>query len=228
MMINKKILFLGRYRDFRSRKLLQLLKKKFLEVSVIWSKNPKQKFPKKYKKWVCDYIICYRSYFILKKNTIKRAKFAINFHPGNPKYRGRGCLNFAIFNKEKKYGATAHLINEKIDNGKIILVKEFKIKKNITVLELSRKTEITNYNLAKEIINIIYKGENFLISLIKSNIFKWSKKLYFKKDLDKLSEINILLNKNKINLIYRATAYKDFRPYLKILNYKIPINNEFK
>ena len=55
---------------------------------------------------------------------------AINFHPGPPNYRGIGCLNFALLSNEKYYGVTAHIINEKIDNGKILSFKKFRLKKN--------------------------------------------------------------------------------------------------
>ena len=48
---------------------------------------------------------------------------AINLHPGSPKYRGIGCLNYALYNKEKKFGFTIHLISKKIDCGKILNVK---------------------------------------------------------------------------------------------------------
>ena len=65
-----------------------------------------------------DYIFSFRNYYILKKNIIEKAKFAaINFHPGTPKYRGIGCINYALYNNEKNFGSTAHLINEKIDNA---------------------------------------------------------------------------------------------------------------
>ena len=50
-----------------------------------------------------DYLICFRSYLILKKNILSKIKFAsINFHPGPPSYRGIGCANFALINNEKK------------------------------------------------------------------------------------------------------------------------------
>ena len=49
---------------------------------------------------------------------------AINFHPGPPEYRGVGCVNYAFFDNVKSYGCTAHRINQKIDNGPIIDVKD--------------------------------------------------------------------------------------------------------
>ena len=78
-----------------------------------------------------DYIISYRSPIILKNKDISKASIAaINLHPGPPKYRGIGCLNYALYNNEKKYGFTIHLINKKIDFGEILYVKNFPVKKN--------------------------------------------------------------------------------------------------
>ena len=75
-----------------------------------------------------DYIISYRSKKILKKKFLKKAKIAaLNFHPGPPEFRGIGCANFAIMNKSKFYGLTLHLMDEKIDHGKILFCNRFKI-----------------------------------------------------------------------------------------------------
>ena len=42
-------------------------------------------------------------------------------------YRGRNILNWALINGEKNFGITTHFVNEKIDSGKIIIQKIFKI-----------------------------------------------------------------------------------------------------
>ena len=44
-----------------------------------------------------------------------------------PDYRGAAPINFAIINGEKKTGATTFFINEKIDEGNILLQKEIEI-----------------------------------------------------------------------------------------------------
>ena len=77
----------------------------------------------------------------------------INFHPAPPKYRGRGGINYAIYNNEKKYGVTAHIMDKKIDHGAILLVKYFKIPKNPTVEKLFNLTSKNLYLLA----NVIFK-----------------------------------------------------------------------
>jgi methionyl-tRNA formyltransferase len=100
-----------KYNDKYSVKFLKVLKKNFKYVKVICNLKINKKIKANLK---VDYIFCFRSHFILNKKTISRAKIhAINFHPGPPEYRGIGCVNFSLLNKEKKYGATVHLINEK-------------------------------------------------------------------------------------------------------------------
>ena len=114
-----KILFFGRYLDPYSLQLLKFLKKNAY-TKVIWSDGKKNKINFKIT-GIFDYIICFRSNYILNNKIINKAKIApINFHPGTPKYRGIGCTNVALLDNVKEYGSTAHLINRKIDSGKII------------------------------------------------------------------------------------------------------------
>ena len=127
---------------------------------------------------------------------------AINFHPGSPKYRGIGCTNFAIYNNEKIYGATAHLIDDKIDHGKIIDVVEFKIKEKDSLEKLLNKTHKQMFILATKVIKNIIKDRNYYSNTRLK--YKWSKKLWKRKDLERLCKINI----NRINHIF----------YLKITN----------
>ena len=48
----------------------------------------------------------------------------INLHPSLlPKYRGTFSCPWAIINNEKKTGITYHFMNEKFDDGKIVLQK---------------------------------------------------------------------------------------------------------
>ena len=63
----------------------------------------------------------------------------INFHPGSPEFPGIGCFNFAIFNSAEKFGATAHIMEPKVDTGKIIDVEYFSIdaeKENVETLSI--------------------------------------------------------------------------------------------
>lgn len=52
---------------------------------------------------------------------------AYNFHPGPPEYPGWIPAHFAVYDKATTFGATAHLMAERVDAGPIIDVERFNI-----------------------------------------------------------------------------------------------------
>ena len=66
---------------------------------------------------------------ILSKNFIKNFKGKIlNIHPSLlPKYKGLNTHKKVILNKDKFTGCTVHIVNSKLDSGKIILQKKIKV-----------------------------------------------------------------------------------------------------
>jgi methionyl-tRNA formyltransferase len=213
----KKFLLITRHKDIHSKKLVKDLKKKFI-FDILWSKKIGEKIIIKEN---YDFIFCFRSYYILKKNYLKKSSInAINFHPGPPKYRGVGCANFALLNDEKFYGITCHIINEKIDNGKIIFYKKFKIHKKNDLKDLLDKTHKELLLVAKKLIPKIVKDYKIIPRLKKKfEKRKWSKILYTKSILDNLYKINYKTPKNKIKKILRATYLRNSK-YKPIIEYK--------
>ena len=64
----------------------------------------------------------------------------LNIHPSLlPKYKGLNTHKRVIHNKEKFSGCTVHLVNDKLDSGKIILQKKVKLSKEETPLSLQKK-----------------------------------------------------------------------------------------
>ena len=87
-------------------------------------------------------LICLAGFMkILSGNFIKKFyKPILNIHPSLlPKYKGLNTHNRAIENKEKYSGATVHIVNEKLDSGKIILQKKIKILKSDSGKSLQKK-----------------------------------------------------------------------------------------
>jgi len=87
-------------------------------------------------------LICLAGFMkIISKNFIKNFKGKIlNIHPSLlPKYKGLNTHNRAIINKEKFSGCTVHLVNSRLDSGKIILQKKVEIKKKDTSKRLAKK-----------------------------------------------------------------------------------------
>jgi methionyl-tRNA formyltransferase len=61
---------------------------------------------------------------------------AFNFHPGPPAYPGWAPAHFALYNRETEFGATAHVMIERVDAGPIIGVARFPIPARISVMGL--------------------------------------------------------------------------------------------
>ena len=67
---------------------------------------------------------------------------AINLHASLlPNYRGASPIQYALLNGDKKTGVTTFFMDDKIDNGKIIMQKEFKINDNDNYESLMKKVE---------------------------------------------------------------------------------------
>ena len=97
---------------------------------------------------------------IISKNFIKKfGKKIINIHPSLlPKYKGLNTYSRIIKNKEKKAGCSVHLVNEKLDNGTIIVQKSFYLQTSENELSLKRKTQRLEYLAYPEAIYKIYKN----------------------------------------------------------------------
>ncbi len=87
-------------------------------------------------------LICLAGFMkILSVNFIRKFnKPILNIHPSLlPKYKGLNTHNRAIQNKDKYSGATVHIVNEKLDSGKIIIQEKVKILKSDTEKNLQKK-----------------------------------------------------------------------------------------
>ena len=216
------VLFMGRSKCPYSKKIKNLLKKKSKKLYYFESNNINEKINNKYLKLNYDYIFCFRSFYILKKNILKKVKkAAINFHPGPPEYRGTGCVNYAVYKNSKFYGCTAHLINEKVDNGKIIDVKKFSIHRKDDISKILNKTYKAMFSQAILLINQIKINFNFIENQIKKNKkIKWSKKIKKIKDLDKFYIIDKNIKKKDFLNKIRATDTSKFKPFIKLYGKK--------
>ena len=215
----KKILFLRKFEDKFADKIQKKLSNKTKYLKVITTDTKKVNINKKIK---FDYIFALRSHFILKKKLINQAKYAaINFHPGPPRYRGIGCVNYAIYEKSKTYGSTAHIIDEKIDHGKIIDVRLFKVSKTDTIEKVLSKTYKTQYHQVLKVIEKLYQNNSNLMKLINKNKkYKWSNKIKSRSYLDKFYVIPKNISKSKLKTRLRSTITKKFKPYVELHGFK--------
>ena len=87
-------------------------------------------------------LICLAGFMkILSKSFIQKFNGKIlNIHPSLlPKYKGLNTHARALKNNDKYSGCTVHIVNSKLDSGKIILQKKVKIYKNDNIETLSKR-----------------------------------------------------------------------------------------
>ena len=104
-------------------------------------------------------LICLAGFMkILSRNFIKSFKGKIlNIHPSLlPKYKGLNTHKRAISNNEKYSGCTVHVVNSKLDSGKIILQKKVKISKSDTAKSLAKKILIQEHKLYPKAIRKVF------------------------------------------------------------------------
>jgi len=226
----KSVLFFGRAKCNLSESILERLKKFGFDVTYVQSNKRGQKLSEDILHWEGDFILCFRSFFILPKKLIQKAKVAaVNFHPGPPEYPGSGCINFALYDNAKVFGVTAHTMNEKIDNGVILEVRRFPIYSHYDLPILLSRTHNELFNLCCDFIEEI---KTYGDSIIKNKITlskdeKWKGKARLLKELDELQTVSSNITEKELYRIIRATYIKEYPPRIKLhgLNFYLNLDD---
>ena len=114
---------------------------KFLTINYKNKKKAENKILKNLKKNKIN-LICLAGFMkILSKQIINVYKNRIlNIHPSLlPKYKGLNTHKRVIVNKEPFTGCTVHLVNSKLDSGRIILQKKIKVMKKDNEKSLAKR-----------------------------------------------------------------------------------------
>ena len=160
---------------------------------------------------------------MLPKSLLNRASIAaVNFHPGPVEYPGSGCLNWALYNNADTYGATAHIMDEKIDNGAIIECRRFPILEDDNVTTLLARAHLTTFNLLVDITTGLARdGKTFLdYKLEASQSEKWAGKAKKMSEIDKLQVVSPSTTREELERVIRATYTPDFPPEIHLHGYK--------
>ena len=125
-------------------------------------------------------------------------KGTINLHTSLlPEYRGAAPINWVLINGENKTGVTTFFINEKIDQGDIILQKKINLDQNITAGQLHNLMIHDGIEIVNKTINLIDENDVQVIYQSKKDEFKAAPKL--NKELQKINwQKSIIEIHNKI------------------------------
>lgn len=118
------------------------------------------KFTEKLKSLKADLFAVVSYGNILKKEVLDiPAKFCVNLHASLlPKYRGAAPINRAIINGDDTTGVTVIKMNEKMDEGDIIIKKEIPVLAHDTAESLSRNLAYEGSGLLLEALDLIGQG----------------------------------------------------------------------
>ncbi len=170
-----------------------------------------------------DILVSVQYHEILKPIHIKKVNsLAINLHMAPlPEYRGCNQFSYAIINDDKEFGTTIHKIDEGIDSGDILFEERFLLPENCWVEQLYKITFEKSIELFKKSLqNII----NLKIDPIKQLELRSHKKcsIHYRKEIEKLKQIDLSWEKEKIQRYIRATYMPGFElPYTYINNKKV-------
>ena len=131
---------------------------------------------------------------IIPKKFLSLSKYGyINIHASLlPKWRGAAPIQRAIMNGDKKIGISIMKIQEKLDSGPILMLKELNLLQNETYGEVEKKLSVIGANLLIESIKNI---ENRKVNFIEQ---PHSKATYAKKIKKNETKINWNLHASKV------------------------------
>ena len=82
-------------------------------------------------------LIAFTTEVIVPQNVLDQLGYgAYNFHPGPPQYPGWAPAYFALYEQAKEFGATLHVMVQRVDAGPIVGVELFEIPADISVADL--------------------------------------------------------------------------------------------
>ena len=214
------MLFFGRGNHEQSSMALRHLIELGFDVTFVESQARGEKLPNELDAWEGEYILCFRSYFIIPKRILDHASVAaINIYPAPVEYPGTGCANFALYDQAPQYGVTAHLMTEKVDAGPVLECRRFPVLSSDTVTSLLERTHQICLELFLDVTaNLAKSGPEYIVALLKKSAHeKWRGDARKIGDLEKLQTVPLDVSKDELERIIRAT-HTDLFPTRLVLH----------
>ena len=136
------------------KKIYSLINKKKLNFKSFKRDNVDNKNVKKFLIKLKEKIIVYSGYagIIIKSKSLFHNKIFLHSHSGKlPKYKGSTTIYYSLI-KEKKIYCTTFIMNSKIDQGTVLLVKKYPLIKNYKYLD-NYDNKIRAQNIVDTLIN---------------------------------------------------------------------------
>ena len=125
---------------------------------------------------------------------------AYNFYPGSPEYPGSHAASFAIYDRAWRFGATAHLMEEKVDCGPIVAAEWFVMPEKARFLDLEIKTYELLLKLFADLAPHFATSDDALPEIDA----KWSGVKHTRAEFEAMKVLEADMEEAEINLRYLA------------------------
>ncbi|WP_024516193.1 formyltransferase family protein [Bradyrhizobium sp. Tv2a-2] len=131
---------------------------------------------------------------------------AYNFHPGPPRYPGWAPAHFALYEQASEFGATAHVMVDKVDAGPIVSVVRFAIPSQIDAAGLEG---LAYAHLARLFWNLAEPLACASTPLPVSDV-PWNSRKYSRRAYRAICEIPLDIDKEDLQLRLRVFGANHF------------------
>ena len=223
-----RVLFFGRTGCEATEKALTHLKALKCQVTFVESNRRGESLPKDTMAWKGEFIFSFRSLFVLPKQLLEKATIAaVNFHPGPPEHPGTGCINFALYEGDLEFGVTAHIMNDKVDNGPILECRRFSIFPEDSVDSLLLRTHLELLGLFLDVVtDLVSRGpEGLKEKATLSSGEKWTGVAKKIGDLNTLGMVGLNTTRTELERLVRATNTEKFPTRILLHGYEFRLHS---
>ena len=140
-------------------------------------------------------LIAFATDVIVPRNVLDQLGYgAYNFHPGPPQYPGWAPAYFALYDQAREFGATLHVMVERVDAGPIVAVELFEIPADINVAGLN---ELAYAHLAQ----LFRRSAKALASQaepLPELSIRWNEKRNSRRGLEAICDIPLSISKQEL------------------------------
>ena len=143
-----------------------------------------------------------------------------NFHPGSYKYPGVGSASFALFNKDKKFGLTAHRMDNDFDSGDIVWEEFFDINPSWGCAELFDSALNQSQVLLEKTIDLLLQNQ------FPPKINNWLGKAVTRKEFVDWMTFELGKDDRDLDLLVKAISHPTFPgPFIRINDHLFSYQN---
>ena len=159
-------------------------------------------------------LVCFSTGVIIPKAILARINGpAYNFHAASPEYPGRDPHHFAVYDRAKRYGATAHELIAPVDSGRIVGVEWFDVAPGTSPNKLRAAAVEAMFKLSHLLIPKIIRRE-----ILPDAGVEWSGRMRTRKEFLEMCQIDPSISREEFERRYFAFDGGDYENLTTVIH----------